>query len=177
MTWLVKRISDAAGNFMEFEYEHDELENVRTGEYRVSRILYTGHGDGEGVAAPYASIEFEYEERPDPSAGYYAGSRVPLTKRLSRIVAWTAPTSGGSGWQPFSVYSHHYQIEYDESPATGRSRLTRLQVLGGGSPDIPEEWSAPLKFTYRGEAVEFERNSEYPDYLEPVPGVQVAEGQ
>lgn len=65
-TWALNKVIDSAGDYFEIEYIEVEV----GGEYRPSRIKYTGN-DAAGVL-PYASVTFGYEPRPDPSAGFIA---------------------------------------------------------------------------------------------------------
>jgi len=79
LTWAINRTQDRSGNTMDFIYD----EVVTTGEHRIERIEYTGNATESLM--PYNSVEFIYEDRPDPRFRYVYGARLNMLKRLSRI--------------------------------------------------------------------------------------------
>ncbi|MBU1721079.1 MAG: VCBS repeat-containing protein, partial [Bacteroidetes bacterium] len=70
MIWLINKITDINGNYIEFSYKEDFLE----GTWRPSEIRYTGN-DRAGVI-PYNKVSFRYAERTDPTVLYINGSIV-----------------------------------------------------------------------------------------------------
>jgi len=77
LTWQVNKVSDTVGNYMTFEYVTDPVSHQQV----ISKINYTGNG---GVA-PYASVQFDYENRPDVMSGYIKGAPVSANQRLTAI--------------------------------------------------------------------------------------------
>ena len=78
--WGVNKISDTKTNYIAVAYSEDNA----NGEFYVSRIDYTGN-DAVGVA-PYASVQFSYEARPDIESGYEVGSIIKYTKRTAFLI-------------------------------------------------------------------------------------------
>ncbi len=76
-TWAVNQISDTVGNAITFSYQED----TATGEHYPTAISYGPN-----------SVQFEYEDRPDPFYGYHGGGKISLTKRLNRIAINTGST-------------------------------------------------------------------------------------
>ncbi len=80
MSWLIDKVSDTAGNYMQYIYTN----HVGTvGELLLDRIEYTLN-DSMGLAAANR-VEFIYESRPDTLHGFKAGSEFNRTQRLERI--------------------------------------------------------------------------------------------
>jgi len=78
--WGANKVSDTRGNYIAVVY----MEDNANGEAYVSRVDYTGN-DGAGVA-PFASIRFEYETRPNTNIGYEVGSIITSTKKLAILI-------------------------------------------------------------------------------------------
>jgi len=78
--WALNRVTDTAGNYFTIDYWH----NTENGEVRPMRIAYTGSNNP--VLAPYASVNFVYEPRPDPSKSLRADSATVMSKRMTSIV-------------------------------------------------------------------------------------------
>lgn len=117
--WRVNRISDTAGNYMDFVYAGDTAGDHH---HRLSRINYTGNGS----VAPYASLRFEYENRSDASEGYVAGAPVANSKRLQHVRSCYGET-----------VARTYSLTYTERAQNGRSLLTTLTETGTGSQVYP----------------------------------------
>jgi RHS repeat-associated protein len=109
--WAVNRIADTKGNYLTITY----VEN--NGEYRPSRIDYTANDSVDLI--PYASLRFAYEARPDVTPYYVAGSQVAITQRLSSVRAYESE----------QLY-REYQLVYQISEASGRSRLASITECG-----------------------------------------------
>ena len=73
IAWSQDEFADNMGNAITFEY--NELTH---GEQQLARITYAGGA---------ASIEFEYEDRPDKRVFFQHGSRMESRERLSRVVS------------------------------------------------------------------------------------------
>ncbi len=77
LSWAVNRISDTAGNYMDFTYVETSAGP------QISRIDYTGNAAAS--LNPYNSVEFTYTTRPDPSLNFFMGVQMDQTTRLSKI--------------------------------------------------------------------------------------------
>ena len=123
--WVASKISDTKGNYMTFTYYEDALNGV----HRLSRIDYTG----STAVSPYASLRFNYENRPDTSFGYAAGSPVSNLMRLSSIQSCFGET-----------VARTYTLGYtNRTTANQRSLLTSLTETGSDGRSYP-----PLTFAY-----------------------------
>ena len=123
-TWGVNKISDTKGNYLTATY----IEDNPNGEAYVSRVDYTGNANSTPILAPYASVQFIYEARPDPSIGYHAGSIIKSTKRISNIKTYTYTTGNAA-----STLVKDYRLTYEQSQATQRSRLKTLTECDGNA--------------------------------------------
>lgn len=140
--WLLSRVSDVKTNYFDFVYNYDDS----LGEYNVDRIRYTGNS-ANGLA-PYNEVRFSYESRPDTTYAYLGGARLSSTKRLTTISTWYTP-SGGNSLARVSLY----QLAYDQSPTTQRSRL-RSVVESADDPSTGTIKSLnPIAFEYTQDAV------------------------
>jgi hypothetical protein len=111
--WSLNEVADTLGNAMSYHY----VEDTGDKSYRLDHIAYT-RNDGESVA-PQSEVRFLYEARPDTRSSFLAGAELAMTKRLAAIETWTDTGSG-----PALVKS--YDLTYETSPATSRSRLTAV---------------------------------------------------
>lgn len=112
--WLVNRVSDTKGNYYTISY----TENRAEGEYYPSRIDYTGN-DAAGLA-PYASVRFTYESRPDQSTKFVAGSKFSSSKRLSRISSYYG-----------NLIYREYAINYQQGQYRNISLVNSIQEFTG----------------------------------------------
>ena len=129
--WLLERIEDASGNWIQFRYS-----------------------GGEGVAVP---VEIEYAQsgalgnrrirflpeastRPDLAIDYSAGFRQVVDRRISEVVVEAKDETGS--WQPVT----RYELGYAQSPDSDRSLLTSVRRsgdVGGRTESLPV-----YRFTY-----------------------------
>jgi RHS repeat-associated protein len=77
--WLVNKIQDTKGNYIEFSYYEDN----EIGDYRPASIRYTGNVN-TGLT-PYNTIFFDYIPRQDSTAKYLAGSKTNSKWLLYKI--------------------------------------------------------------------------------------------
>lgn len=77
--WYISKITDANGNYMTFTY----YTNRSTGEFWPVQIDYTGNTN-TGLA-PYNTINFAYQPRPDITTSYVGGSGVTYSVLLNKI--------------------------------------------------------------------------------------------
>jgi hypothetical protein len=119
--WVVSKVSDTAGNYFTITYVND----TTNGQVYPSRIDYTGNV-GAGLT-PYNSVQFVYDTtRPDVVPVYHLGSLQKTTVRLSKVQTYAGTTLVAD-----------YQLAYELSPITGRSRLTSVTLCTGGGACLP----------------------------------------
>jgi RHS repeat-associated protein len=129
LSWSANKVSDHAGNFMNFTYSEDST----TGEHLLTQIDYTGNA----IVAPYASVRFQYETRPDTFEGYFAGSKTALTKRLKSISSYYGETLA----RQFTF--DYINRDIASGDGLGRSILKTLHEKDGNGTEYP-----PLGFEY-----------------------------
>ncbi|MCG8596100.1 MAG: hypothetical protein MI785_17300, partial [Kiloniellales bacterium] len=105
--WALNRVEDRVGNYMTLHYWHDWTTDDTC---RIDRIEYAGNT--AAGTAPQSTVQFLYEARPDTREAYQAGARINMAHRMTGI---RTSTDG--------ALVRDYRLAYDESPATGRSRL------------------------------------------------------
>lgn len=126
ITWAVNRVSDTAGNYMDFSYDEDSVD----GEHLLERIDYTGNVNA-GLT-PFNAVEFIYTNRTDVSFRYHKGARYNTTKRLSRIEFYVDDS-----------LTHEYRFNYAYGE-TGLSQLSSIQQFFANGDSIPAtgfEWT------------------------------------
>lgn len=116
MHWLVKKISDAKGNYIQFDYVEDNIK----GSYYISKISYTGNAN-TGLL-PYNEITFGYEGRNDIIVRNTFGSRNIIDRRLQKV---TVRNEG--------EIAREYKFLYSYSNHTGNSFLLEIQGCYGGN--------------------------------------------
>lgn len=112
--WAMNRTQDVKGNYLIATYTRD----IDFGDVYPARIDYTGNS-ATGTA-PSASVQFQYELRPDAVPYYQAGSVFKNRVRLAKVQTYVGTTK-----------VKEYRLGYDISPATKRSRLTILAECDG----------------------------------------------
>lgn len=125
--WALNRVTDTVGNYFDIAYVNLQ------GEYRPSRIDYTGKGpEGPSGEMPYASVGFAYEERPDPSVGFRANSRLATATRLKTVLIKV-------GERIVRTYNLLYEATNGDNPL---SRLAHVQMCANGADDVYAAMSA-----------------------------------
>lgn len=145
--WFVKQIHDRFGNYIYFFY----LKDGSIGEHKPQRIEYTGNTTT--LSTPFAKVEFVWEARPDVIRKNVAGSAILISKRLKNIQTFVGTTM-----------VKDYRLAYEQSPNTGRSRLTSVTECSGDGLQC----LVPAKFTYHSFAG--------PDFQTTVGGYSVGAG-
>ena len=136
LSWSVNKITDTSGNYMTFTYT--DTDPVTDPGPQISRIDYTGN---EGVLLDtYNSVEFEYEDRPDPTLHFFMGAQMEQTTRLLKIVM-----------KHNNAYLHHYRFKYSESEA-GQSLLESVQQFFCADENTPELSLPKTWFGFSGTA-------------------------
>jgi hypothetical protein len=135
--WTVNKVSDTAGNYLTVTYAEDNA----SGEYRPSRIDYTGNTGA--TVTPYASVRFVYETRPatDQTPLYEAGSLIKTTQRLIEIQTYTGES-----------LVMRYTIGYETSASTRYSRVASLTLCDTVAVCLPA-----TTFTWQNTAIAYTR--------------------
>lgn len=109
--YALKRVEDAAGNYVSFTYV-----NRGDGEYVLSQIDYTGNGT---TVSPQASVEFSYGTSADAPVGFLAGRHFKQGARLDNITTKIKVSSTPQ-------IAARYDFDYDFTSSVKRSRLTSV---------------------------------------------------
>lgn len=118
--WALNKVSDTTGNYFSVSYTEDGS----GGDYRPNRIDYTGNTNAG--TATYASVRFTYEARPDSPALFQAGGQIQSAQRLTRIKTYVGES-----------VVRDYQVGYDASSTTQRSRIVSVSMCDAGGICVP----------------------------------------
>ena len=120
--WALSKVTDSAGNYIRYTYENDA-----TGDFRPVLIEYTG----TTTQSPLNRLEFSYEQKPDWSIQYIAGSSVTSSKRLVGVKSSIPVGTVGS-------YQLEYQLPQTNIGKLQKSKLSRItQYDGAGKALVP----------------------------------------
>ena len=131
--WLLNKVSDTVGNYMDIEYFEDEV----TGENYPFKIDYTGNTSAG--TSPFAAIEFFYEDRDDIGKRYLGGLEMASTKRLKTI---SSKNNGG--------LVKEYHLNYRAGSFTDRSHLSEVQECNSNGTCLQ-----PTQFEWNDEETSF----------------------
>jgi hypothetical protein len=118
--WALNRTSDTKGNFFTVSYSEDNA----NGEYRPSRIDYTGNTAAN--IQPQNSVRFVYETRPDIVPLYQGGSLIKTTKRMITVQVWQGKN-----------LAREYRVQYEVGPLMENSRLKTVSQCDGTATCLP----------------------------------------
>lgn len=104
-SWHINKVTDLAGNYMEFTYEAD----TTVGSHRLDYIEYTKNGSSTGSQQ---KVDFIYESRPDVTSKYFAETLNTEDKRLSQINILSYNNSVRT-----------YELDYQQSGETYNGKL------------------------------------------------------
>lgn len=170
VAWAVSRVSDAAGNYMDFQYEQRDVSwgtsdansaPVAGHEWNLIEVRYAGNG----AQLPASRILFDYEDRPDNPGGaqdraetYHKTAKNVNVHRLSGIRTYTNWPSGqrDATVPSGAVRVKGYTLSYDTGPYSGRSRLTKIRECAS----TDQRCLPAVKFEYSpgNDAVQFAPN-------------------
>lgn len=136
--WLLDEVRDTFGNWYRVVYNNGQANYAQDG-VRVTSIQYTGHGTEE----PFYSIDFDYEQRPDPRFSYLGGLPIWRKHRLTSITT------------PRGVYS----LSYLEDGREVAGHPSRLHHIGYETRDGIRP--TPLTFDWDSSDVAFTETSTY----------------
>ena len=145
-SWHLTETVDPYGNRIEYLYEREP--SREEGPHRWDQIYLKSirYGDYGAAGAPQfmVTVDFVYEDRPDPFSTYKAGFEIRTTRRCSRIEINTH----AEVTRLLRIYRLIYQDQVDpnSAPANGASLLHSVEVEGvdGGA----REQLPPLEFGY-----------------------------
>lgn len=120
LTWAANKTSDTKGNYLTFTY----VEDNPNGQYYPSRIDYTGNA--VAGLAPYNSVRFAYQNRPDIESAYVNGSIIRSTVQLTNVQTYSGIN-----------LVRDYRLAYQQGQGTKRSQLINLTECDGGSMCLP----------------------------------------
>jgi len=142
--WLLSETVDPLGNCIKYDYRRDagETADHYWDQCYLERLRYVDYENDDGDTEFLVSVEFEYEDRPDPFSQHTAGFEVRTTERCSRIVIRTH----ADATRPVRSYELTYRDDTGSPSANGLSQLARIDILGHA--DGETEALPPLEFTY-----------------------------
>jgi Salmonella virulence plasmid 65kDa B protein len=118
--WKLTRSVDPFGAQIVYTWDRDA---ASTQSY-LSRIDYLENG---GAGSPFlASVEFDYEERPDPFSSYRSGFEIRTTRRCTGLSVFTHAT--GPTLQ--RSYRLTYADQLGPAPLNRISLLVRIELTG-----------------------------------------------
>jgi hypothetical protein len=124
--WALNRVTDTKGNYYKITYQDN---GNAIGEFYPTRIDYTGNANA-GLQ-PYNSIRFVYQTRTDSPVMYdNTGSRIQITQRLTNIQTYAKVNNA-------DTLVKDYKLTYAISPATNRSRITKITEYDGANTPLP----------------------------------------
>src|SRR5713226_1120039 len=125
--WALNKIQDTKGNYLIINYFED-TGTTGTGEYRPTRIDYTGNVNASPTLSPYNSVRFVYATRPDIVPRYEGGSIIKTTQRLTNVQTCTTIATDTTNVQTCSSTAlvRDYRLAYDNNGAAGQSRMTSV---------------------------------------------------
>nr|WP_255216854.1 SpvB/TcaC N-terminal domain-containing protein [Pseudenhygromyxa sp. WMMC2535] len=133
-SWSLAERRDCFGNVYALNYTN-ETELLEDGEADVERWLtsleYGGHTT---LHAFTRHVRLEWEDRPDPAAGWRLGAPQRQTKRLAALSTFAE-----------GELVHRYELDYDTPSITGRSLLHAVRqcdAQGVCRPDTTFAWTA-----------------------------------
>lgn len=167
--WAVKRIRDVIGNYIEFVYQRRDLawgSGVVSGgalgsEWNLAEVRYTGRI--APAQAPHNKVVFEYEDRPatavpghDRSEAYQWNNKNISVQRLKAVRTYINSPGGVAAG---AVAVRVLKLEYERSPVSGRSRVTKISECSGANE---LKCLPPTVYTYRNtSAVGFSQSSTF----------------
>lgn len=163
--WKLSKTKDPLGNTILYHYQKVTLQNDEHNAVQLylAQIEYMNYED-EGTKY-LCSVQFNYEDRPDPFSEGRAGFEVRTTLRCTTIETFTHPKDAdlpdGYIADPLGNsilvkrYDLVYQDKHNAAPLNGASMLAELQVSGYDANTDEWESMPPLHFGY----TEFEPQS------------------
>lgn len=165
--WVVSRVTDTVGNYMEFRYvERDVPWGSNTNyvslgdlgrEWNIDQILYTGNGS----QLPTSRIVFEYSDLPDTpglkqerSENFRAGVKVVVTRKLDKVQSYINWPSDQVAKPAAAIKVSTVKLHYNKGVLTGRTVLAAVTACVGAAED---KCVAPTYLSYEsgGASIEY----------------------
>ena len=145
-TWPLTETRDPFGNRIEYLYEREPNPSVGPHHWDQVYPKTIRYGD-YGAAADskfLVTVDFAYEDRPDPFSSYKAGFEIRTTRRCTQIQVSTHADAD----RVVKIYQLIYLDTFDpkQAPANGTSLLHSIEVQGVDGTAI--EKLPPLDFGY-----------------------------
>lgn len=118
--WAINKLQDVSGNYLAVSYAEDNA----TGDYRPTRIDYTGNAAGS--LTPSRSVQFFYGSRSDIYPLYIGGSQIASMQLLTNVKTYVGTT-----------LVRDYRVTYENGTATGRSRLKSITECAADGACLP----------------------------------------
>lgn len=158
--WMLQRISDRNGSFVEFVYCAGEVAldgtTCNTANWAGSKVLqYIRYTNRNGAVDGSFAVVFGYQTRPDRVQGFHAGSAARQTQRIVKIETYrdfAGPLAGvlqlGKLVRGYDIAYEPIEISAASVRATNSSRISRIQERDRDGNTLP-----PLLFTVAPDAV------------------------
>ncbi len=129
-SWLLQRVEDSHGNWIDYRYTEIIGDVPSWYNPRIYGIKYGAKQEGTT-----REVYFAYEARPDVTRDYSAGFEQIYSVRVARILISAPPPA----------VMKTYDLEYTQSPDSGRSLLSKVDVVGA---DQSTTLVRPYEFVY-----------------------------
>lgn len=116
--WLVNKVEDRDGNFMEFHYEQN------TYGYKLTSITYTGNNSASPIVNPFCEVVFNYENRSDVEMTTIGFDVMKQTNLLESIVVKKRNVTE----QTFTEL-YRYDFDYYDLDRTNGIFYSRLETI------------------------------------------------
>lgn len=123
--WGLNKVQDTAGNFESIKY----AKNEEAGTFYPVEIDYTGNQ--KIGTKPYNAVKLIFQHRPDVREIYHAGSKQSLSDLLQKVQLVQGIGAG-------TKLAYEYNLRYEISPNTSRSRLAGIQKCDSRGICMPE---------------------------------------
>lgn len=167
--WMLRRISDRTGSFVEFEYCKGEVlpnasapvagsattctQATGPGSNPIHYIRYTNR---DGVVNGGFGVMFRYDARPDVIRVFHEGSVSRQTQRLTSIqtyINFAGPANPGRLVRSYDLYYEPLEQNGVSLRATSASRLASIQERGFDENGLPAASLPPVTFSNASDAV------------------------
>jgi RHS repeat-associated protein len=125
--WLVRRIQDTSGNYIDFEWLNTN------GDFDIAAVSYSGHATAP-VVAPFAEVRFDYETVDPYATTYIAGFTVQKGRRLKTIRSRLLSPA---------VDAYTISLTYADVATSTRFNLTGIDLRASDGKQY-----RPLQFSY-----------------------------
>lgn len=116
--WLVNRVEDREGNYMEYHYEKNFYG------YKLTSITYTGNDNVSPVLTPFCEMKFNYDNRLDKEIMTIGPDLIKHPDLLKSIVI----SKKNVAEQTYTEL-YHYEFEYYDVDRTNGYPYTRLNKV------------------------------------------------